>query len=320
MTRKLVVAVMLGFAAPVAFPQSYPSKVVRLVVPQGLGGTSEIVARSVAKQLSDNLGRQFIVENKGGGAGLVAAAEVARAEPDGHTLLQGHVGLLAMNPAMIRDLPYDSERDFAPVSLLAFSPNMYVVNPSVPAKDLREFVALAKSAPNRLNHGSSGNGSTSHLSFEYLKAETGIELVHVPYKGAGPMLTDLLAGRVQATALGTPVLLSHVKSGRLRALAVGSPRRVAALPEVPTVAESGYPGFENSQWYGLLVPAKTPPAIVNKLSEEIIKALKSESVQARFGEDGTIAAGSTPDEFAALIKRERVRWGDVVRRSGVKAE
>ena len=309
----------LAFSFPTQ-AQTYPSKVVRLVVPQGVGGTSEIVARSLAHKLSENLGRQFIVENKGGGAGIIATTEVARAEPDGHTLLQGHVGLLAMNPAMIKDLPYDADKDFAPVSLLAVSPNIYVVNASVSANNLKEFVALAKSQPGRLYHGSAGNGSVSHLAFEYFKTVIGIDLVHVPYKGTGPMLTDLLAGQVQATSLGSPIVLSHVKAGKLRALAVGTAQRIAALPEVPTVAELGYPGFEASQWYGILVPAKTPAAVVNKLSAEIIKALKSDEVQARFREDGTVAAGSTPAEFTVYIKKEQARWADVVRRSGAKAE
>jgi tripartite-type tricarboxylate transporter receptor subunit TctC len=300
--------------------QTYPSKVVRLVVPQGPGGTSEIVARSVAHKLSQNLGRQFIVENKGGGGGIVAASEVARAAPDGHTLIQGHVGLLAMTPAMINDLPFDADKDFAPVSLLAVIPNVYLVHPDVPAKTLKDFVALAKSRPGRLYHGSAGTGTVSHLSFEYLKSAAAIEVMHVPYKGTGPMLTDLMSGQVQATALGTPVILSHIKSGKLRAIAIGTPKRIASLPEVPTVAESGYPGFENSQWYGILAPAKTPAAIVDRLAAEIDKALKSEEVQARFRDDGTVAAGSTPAEFAALIRTEKARWGKIVRDAGVKAE
>jgi tripartite-type tricarboxylate transporter receptor subunit TctC len=306
--------------------QSYPAKVVRLVVPFAPGGSSEIIARTLAHRLSENLGQQFIVENKPGGGGNIAMQEVARAEPDGYTLMLGHVGSLAMNPPMfannaaMKKPPYDANKDFIPVSLVAVVPNIFVVNASVPAKDLKEFVALARAKPGTINYGSAGNGSAGHLAFEYLKMVTGIDIVHVPYKGTGPMLTDLIAGQTQATSAGTPPLLPHVKSGKLRAIAVGTPQRIAALPDVATVAEQGHPGFETSQWYGIIVPAKTPDAIVKKLAEEIGKATRSADVLDRFRSDGTIAVGSTPAEFAEFIRKEQARWGEVVRKSGVKAE
>jgi tripartite-type tricarboxylate transporter receptor subunit TctC len=309
----------LGFALA-AQAQSYPAKVVRLVVPFAPGGSSEIIARTLAHRLSENLGQQFIVENKPGGAGNVAMQDVAHAEPDGYTLMLGHVGTLAMNPAMFKKLPYDANKDFVPVSLVAVVPNIFVVNAGVPAKDLKEFVALARAKPGSINYGSAGNGSAGHLAFEYLKMVTGIDVVHVPYKGTGPMLTDLIAGQTQATSAGTPPLLPHVKSGKLRAIAVGTPQRVAALSDVGTVAEQGYPGFETSQWYGIIVPAKTPDAIVKKLAEEIGKATRSADVLDRFRSDGTIAVGSTPAEFSEFIRKEQARWGEVVRKSGVKAE
>jgi tripartite-type tricarboxylate transporter receptor subunit TctC len=246
--------------------------------------------------------------------------EVARAEPDGYTLILGHVGTLAMNPAMMAKIPYDANRDFAPVSLLAVVPNIFVVNANLPVKNLKEFMALAQSKPGQVYYGSAGNGSAGHLAFEYLRLVAKFDVVHVPYKGTGPMLTDLISGQTQATSAGTPPLLPHIRSGKLRAFSVGTPQRLAALPDVPTIAEQGYPGFETSQWYGIIAPAKTPAAIVNKLAAEIAKAVKSPEVLARFQDDGTLAVGNSPAEFAEFIRKEQLRWGDVVRRSGVKAE
>lgn len=321
--------IIAALAAAVAFTaqaQSYPSKIVRLVVPFAPGGSSEIIARTLAHRLAENLGQQFIVENKPGGGGNIAMQEVARAEPDGYTLMLGHVGSLAMNPPMfannpaMKKPPYDANKDFLPVSLVAIVPNMFVVNAGVPAKDLKEFVALARAKPGTINYGSAGNGSAGHLAFEYLKMVSGIDIVHVPYKGTGPMLTDLIAGQTQATSAGTPPLLPHVRSGKLRAIAVGTRERIAALPDVATVAQQGYPGFETSQWYGIIVPAKTPEAIVKKLAEEIAKATRSADVLERFRNDGTIAVGSTPAEFAEFIHKEQARWGEVVRKAGIKAE
>jgi tripartite-type tricarboxylate transporter receptor subunit TctC len=326
MFRVLAVLVTAGGIAFSAQAQTYPNKVVRLVVPFAPGGSSEIIARTLAHRLSENLGQQFIVENKPGGGGNIAMQEVARAEPDGYTLMLGHVGSLAMNPPMfannpaMKKPPYDANRDFIPVSLVAVVPNIFVVNASVPVKDLKEFVALARAKPGTINYGSAGNGSAGHLAFEYLKMVTGIDIVHVPYKGTGPMLTDLIAGQTQATSAGTPPLMPHVKSGKLRAIAVGTPQRIAALADVATVAQQGYPGFETSQWYGIIVPAKTPDAVVRKLAEEIARATRSADVQDRFRNDGTIAVGSTPAEFSEFILKEQARWGEVVRKSGVRAE
>jgi tripartite-type tricarboxylate transporter receptor subunit TctC len=315
--RAATAALLASFAV---HAQNYPTKTVRLVVPFAPGGSSEIIARSVAHELSNNLGHQFIVENKPGGAGNIAMVDVARAEPDGYTLILGHVGTLAMNPAMMAKIPYDANRDFAPVSLLAVVPNIFVVNASLPVRDLKEFIALAKSKPGQVYYGSAGNGSAGHLAVEYLKLVAKFDVVHVPYKGTGPMLTDLISGQTQATSAGTPPLLPHIRSGKLRAFSVGTPQRLAVLPDVPTVAEQGYPGFETSQWYGIIAPARTPDAIVKKLAADIAKAVKSPDVLARFQGDGTLAVGNTPAEFADFIRREQERWGDVVRRSGVKAE
>src|SRR4026209_16664 len=231
--------------------QNYPTKPIRLVVPFAPGGSSSIVARTFAIEMGKGLGQSIVVENKGGGGGNLAMQEVARADPDGYTLIIGHVGSLAMNPFMYDKLPYDVDRDFAPVSLLAIVPAIFVVHESVPGKNLREFIALAKKQPGKLNSGSAGNGSAGHLAMEDLKQVTGMEIQHVPYKGTGPNVTDLIAGRTQATSAGTPPLLPHVKAGKLRVIAVGTPKRLQSIPEVPTVAEQGYPGFEASQWDGV---------------------------------------------------------------------
>ena len=298
----------------------YPNKPIRLVVPFAPGGSSTIVARSVAAEMEKGLGQPIVIENKGGGGGNLAMHDVARADPDGYTLIIGHVGSLAMTPFMTPNLGYDVNRDFAPVSLLAKVPNIFVVHESVPAKNLREFVALAKGKPNQLYYGSAGNGSAGHLAMEYLKLVTGIQLQHVPYKGTGPNLVDLVAGRTQATSAGTPPLMPHVKSGKLRVIAVGTPQRLPTLAEVGTVAEQGYPGFEASQWYGLNVPAKTPAALIKRLADEAAKAAKSAAVAERFKADDAEAVGSTPQEYADLIAKEQARWKDVIQKAGVKAD
>jgi tripartite-type tricarboxylate transporter receptor subunit TctC len=220
---------------------------------------------------------------------------------------------------MFESLPFDTNRDFTAVSLLAKIPNIFVVHADVPAKDLRQFVALAKQQPGKLYYGSAGNGSAGHLAFEYLKLVAGIDVVHVPYKGTGPNLIDLVAGRTQATSAGSPPLLPHVKAGKLRIIAVGSGQRISVVPDVPTVAEQGYPGFETTQWYGLNAPAKTPAAVIKRLSEEAAKAAKHPSVAERFAVDSAEAIGSTPEVYAEFIAKEQVRWGDVVRKAGIKA-
>jgi tripartite-type tricarboxylate transporter receptor subunit TctC len=304
----------------IASAQTYPSKPIRLLVPFAPGGSSSIVARLAAEEMSKGLGQQIVIENKGGGGGNIAMQEAAHADPDGYTLIIGHIGSLAVNPYMYAKLPYDVDRDFAAVSLLAVVPAIFVVYHEVPAKDLREFVALAKKKPGELFYGSAGNGSAGHLAMEYLKQATGIDLKHVPYKGTGPNVTDLIAGRTQAASAGTPPLMPHVKSGKLRVIAVGGARRLHSIPEVPTVAEQGYPGFETSQWYGLNAPAKTPKAIIDRLAAEAAKAAKSPLMLERLAVDDAEAVGSTPEEYAAFIKKEQERWSKVVRTAHIRAD
>jgi len=318
MTRVLVA---LAFAiAGSAAAQNYPSKPIRLVVPFAPGGSSSIVARSFATEMSKALGQEMYIENKGGGGGNVAMADVAHSDPDGYSLIIGHVGSLAMTPFMEKNLGYDVNRDFTAVSLLAKVPNIFVVHESVPAKNLREFVALAKKEPGKLNYGSAGNGSAGHLAMEYLKLVTGIDIQHVPYKGTGPNLVDLIAGRTQATSAGTPPLMPHVKSGKLRVIAVGTPKRLASMPDVATVAEQGYPGFETSQWYGLNAPAKTPPAVIKRLADEAAKAARTPALLQRFAAEDAEAVGSTPQDYAAFIAHEQKRWKDVIEKANVKAD
>ena len=319
--RQLLAAAALAALATLAHAQgTYPSKPIRLVVPFAPGGTSEIVARAVAQQLTNQLGQSVYVENKAGGAGTIAMTEVAQSAPDGYTLILGHVGTLAVNPYAMAKQPYDVNKDFLPVALLARVPNLFVVGAPVPARDFNEFVALAKKEPGKLNYGSAGNGSAGHLAFEYLKYVTGIDVVHVPYKGTGPQLQDLLGGRLDATSAGMPALVPHIKSGKLRAIAVGTPQRIPALPDVPTVAELGYKDFETSQWYGIMVPKGTPREIVLKLNAEINKALASSAVTQRFADDNAAAGVGSPEDFGAYIAKEQVRWKDVVEKGKIRIE
>src|SRR5438552_15242313 len=265
---RALIALLLAIWLIAAQAQTYPTKPIRLVVPFAPGGSSSLVARSVAAEMSKALGQEMYIENKGGGGGNLAMNDAAHADADGYTLIIGHVGSLAMTPFMEKNLGYDVNRDFTAVSLLAKVPTIFVVHESVPAKNLREFVALAKKEPGKLNYGSAGNGSAGHLAIEYLKLVTHIDIQHVPYKGTGPNLIDLVAGRTQFSAAGTPPLMPHVKAGKLRVVAVGTTRRLGVLPDVGTVAEQGYPGFETSQWYGLIGPEKLQDADVSSLASE----------------------------------------------------
>ena len=319
--RQFLAAAALAALATLVHAQgAYPNKSIRLVVPFAPGGTSEIIARAVAQQLTNQLGQSVYVENKAGGAGTIAMTEVAQSAPDGYTLIVGHVGTLAVNPYAMATQPYDVNKDFVPVALLARVPNLFVLAAPVPAKDFKEFLALAKKEPGKLNYGSAGNGSAGHLAFEYLKYVTGVDIVHVPYKGTGPMLQDLLGGRLDATSAGTPALLPHIKSGKLRAIAVGTPQRIPALPDVPTVAELGYKDFETSQWYGIIAPKGTPREIVTKLNTEINKALATSVVTQRFADDNATAGVGSPEDFGAYIAKEQARWKEVVEKSKIRIE
>jgi tripartite-type tricarboxylate transporter receptor subunit TctC len=303
-----------------ALTDTWPTKPVRFLVPFAPGGTSEIVARSVAAELTKQLGQSVYVENKPGGAGTVAMIEASKSAPDGHTIILGHVGTLAVNPYMMPNHPYDVNKEFIPVTLLAKVPNVFVIHPDVPAKNLKEFIAYAKKNPGKLDYGSAGNASAGHLAMEYLKLVAGISLTHIPYRGTGPQLADLLAGRTHASSAGLPALGAHIRAGKLRAIAVGTLQRIPALPDVPTVVETGFKDFETSQWYGILAPAGTPVDVVKKIQEESYKALKSSAVTERFATDNAIGGGGPSADFAAFIAKEQKTWNRIVKDANIKAD
>ncbi len=298
---------------------AWPGKAVRFVVPFAPGGSSEIVARATAQELGKLLGQSVYVDNKPGGAGNVAMAEVARAD-DQHTLVLGHIGTLAVNPYIFDKLPYDPNRDFRPISLLAKVPSLYLVHPDLPVKNLKDLVALARKKPGQLNYGSAGNGSAGHLAMEYLKMVTETFILHVPYRGTGPQLTDLLAGRLDCASVGAPAVMQFIKTGKLRCIATGTPQRIPQLPDVPTVAEQGWPGFEMTQWYGLMAPATLPQAAADRLAAAAAKAMREPAALEHLSKDAAIAVGSTPAEFASFIAQEQKRWKPVIARARIKPD
>ncbi len=312
-------AIPWAFNPTIALADAWPSKPVRLVVPFAPGGSSEIVARAVAGEMGKTLGQNVFVENKPGGAGNIAMQEVAHATDD-HTLILGHIGTLAVNQFIFPKLPYDPNKDFTPITLISKVPSLYVVHPDLPVKNMREFVAYAKSKPGQLNYGSAGNGSAGHLAFEYLKMATDTFVLHVPYRGTGAMLTDLMAGRLQAASVGAPALLQFIKAGKLRCIATGTTNRLPQLPDVATVAEQGYKGFEMTQWYGLLAPSKMPLERVERLEKEAMAAARGKVVQDKLSPDTALAIGNTRAEFQSFIQQEQARWKPVIARAQIKPE
>jgi tripartite-type tricarboxylate transporter receptor subunit TctC len=300
--------------------QSYPSRPVRLIVPFAPGGGTDILGRMLCQRLTETMGQPFIVDNRGGAGGIIGAELAAKSPADGYTLLLGSPGPLTINPALLPRMNYDSLRDFAPITLATISAFTLVVHPSLPVKSVKELVALAKSKPGQLNYGSGGNGSVAHFSVEQFKALAGVSIVHVPYKGSNPSLTDLVGGQLQMTIENMPVVLPHVRAGRLRALAVGTRTRSAFLPELPTISEAGVPGYESSTAFGLLAPAKTPPAIVGSLNAELVKALRSSDIREKLTGLGMEAVGATPEQYAANIKEELAKYARVVKAAGIKAD
>lgn len=313
-------AALMPIAAKVGAQDKYPSKPIRLLVPFAPGGSSTIVARAFTSYMSKALGQEIIIDNRPGGAGNIAMEAAAKAEPDGYTLIMGHIGTLAVNPYMFAKLPFDTNRDFAPISLFAKVPSIFVVNSSVPVKNLKEMIDYCKANPGKVYYGSAGNGSAGHLAMEYLKAAGNLFIVHVPYRGTGPQLTDLLAGRLDAASVGAPAVMGHIRAGTLRALATGTTRRLPLLPDVPTVAEQGFAGFEMTQWYGLLAPARTPAPVLAKLAEETQKAVRAESMRKRLADDTAEPVGGAAAEFAAFIAAEQKRWKPVIERARIKPD
>jgi len=298
---------------------SWPSRPIRLIVPFPPGGSTDILAREIALRLQDSLGQVVVVDNKPGAGGSIGSSEAARAKADGHTLLMGHIGTLAINPTLYPRLAYDPRTSFTPVALMARVPNVLVVNPQVPARDVRELIALAKARPGELRYASGGNGSAAHLAMEYFKLKAEVDVMHVPYRGTAPAVTDVLAGQVEMIMTGVPAVQQHVKAGKLRALGVSSGAAVAAMPGIPTIAAS-LPNFEAIQWYGIVAPTGTPGDIVERLNDEINRLLATEQLKARLETEGAEAAPDSPAAFGALINSEIARWKPVVERANMRPE
>ncbi len=310
----------LALSAAAAHAEVYPARPIRMIVAYPPGGGTDIVGRMIAQKLGETLGQSVIVENRGGASGNIGTELTARAAPDGYTVLMGNVAPNAINVSLFKNLPFDPVADFAPVSLVASTPNVLVVNPSTPARTVKEVVALAKARPGTLNFASAGVGSSSHLAGELFRILAGADIVHVPYKGAGPAMIDVLSGRIQLYFATMPAAMPHVKSGKLAPIAVTSAKRSQALPELPTVAESGVPGYEASTWYGVLAPAHTPSAVIARLHAEIVRILAEPELRARLADQGFEPVGNSPEEFGAYIKSEIAKWGKVIRDAGIRPE
>ena len=321
LTLPLCLALALVFGSANAYAQSYPSKPIRLVVPYPPGGPLDIMARAIGQKLTEAWSQPVVVDNRAGAGGNIGADLVAKGPADGYTLLMGAVATHAINPTLYAKIPYDPVRDFTPVALVAQVPNILVVNPSVPAKSVKELIALARARPGYLNFGSGSTGSTGHLAGELFKTMAGVQMVHIPYKGGAPAMADLLAGQVQLMFDNLANALPNVKAGRLRALAVTTLARSPAMPDLPTMAESGLPGFDLTTWFGLMVPAGTPPEIVAKLNAEIVRALNAKDMRERLEKMGAEPpANNTPEHFAAFVRAEAAKYAKVVKDSGAKVE
>jgi tripartite-type tricarboxylate transporter receptor subunit TctC len=317
--RFIVLACCTLLALPL-FAQDYPLRPVRLIVPFPPGGGNDIVARAVAQELGKSLGQQFVVDNRAGAGGAIGAELAARSPADGYTLFLGGVGSHVVNPSLHAKLSYDPVRDFAPVTLIASAPSVLVVHPSLQAASLSELTALAKAHPGKLNYASNGNGSSAQLAAVLYESMAGVRMVHVPYKGVAQALVELMSGEVQVMFGTLVAILPHIKAGRLRALAVTGKNRSASLPEVPTLAEAGLPGYEAGSWYGILAPAGTPAAVVARLNSEINRAIRQPEVRERLAADGAEVIGGTPDDFASHLKIELSRMGKLVRQAGIRTE
>lgn len=317
---KSVLALCCGLALSAAQAQSYPSKPIRLIVPFPPGGGNDVIARVIAQKLTERLGQQVVVDNRAGANGIVGLQALMQSPPDGYTLAVGAAGPLAVNPSLYDKLPYDPLKDFSPITNMVNYPLLLVVHPSVPAKTTQDLVNLAKAKPKQLYFASPGSGNSGHLAGELLNSMANVQTVHVPYKGQGPALSDLISGQVQMLYSSIPSVLPQVKSGQLNALAVGSAKRVPSLPDIPTISESGVPGYEAYSWVGMLAPAKTPKDIVNRLNREIVDILKQKDVSEKLNQQGALPVGDSPEQFAAYIKAEIDKWGAVVRAANIKAD
>jgi tripartite-type tricarboxylate transporter receptor subunit TctC len=314
------VAALLMFVTGISIAQTYPSRPIRLIAPFATGGSTDLLARIVGQKLSEAWGQQVVVENRGGAGGTIGVEMAAHAAPDGYTLVMGHIGTFGANPTLYPKLPYDPIKDFAPITLLAMVPNGMAVHPALPVRSVRDFVALARAKPGQLLYGSGGSGSAAHLAMVNFELLAKVKLTHIPYKGTGPAIFDLIAGQISTMITGMAALMPHIKSEKLRLIAVGTAKRLAVAPDVPTISEAGVAGYEVTQWYGILAPAATPRDIVLKLNAEMVRALRQPEVRERLAADGTVPVGNTPEEFGAHIKAEIAHWAPVVRASGARPE
>ncbi|MES2979274.1 MAG: tripartite tricarboxylate transporter substrate binding protein [Pseudomonadota bacterium] len=314
------VALTLAALSGTSLAQDYPNKPLRLVVPAAPGGGADFLARIVGLKLGEAMGQSVVVENRAGASGTIAADLTAKAPGDGYTMLMGQSTSIVIAPQMYQKLTYDTLRDLTPVTLVAEVPNVLVVHPSVPANSVKDLIALAKGKPDLVNFASSGNGAPSHLAGEMFKSATNVSMTHVAYKGAGPAVNALIAGEIQVMFAPIVAVLPHVKSGRLRALAVTSAARTSAAPELPTLAESGLPGYEISSWFGLFVPSSTPAPVVDKLYRETLKVLRSADVKERFAKEGAEPVGSSPAEFKNYVRQEFTKYAKVIKDNGIKAD
>ena len=324
-TPRVAVAIILLLAAPNAFSAAtpvadYPNKSIRLIVPNGIGGSTDLVSRTLAQKLSEGLSQPVIVDNRGGSGGIIGTEMVARAIPDGYTLLVGTIGNLAISPHLYKKLAYDAIRDFAPVAQVSAAAYMVLVHPSLPAKLMKELAALAQATPGQLRYASAGSGTGSHLATELFLSAANIKITHVPYKSGAAMTTSILSDESQVAFNGITSSLPPMKNGRVRVLAVTTPNRVAVAPEIPTIAEAGFPGAVSTSWTGLLAPAGTPKAVVTRLNAEVRKALQSADVKNVLTSAGAEPVGNSPEQFSAYLKTELVKWGKVVRATGATAE
>jgi len=319
-TRAVIAALLLAAAATAASAQSYPSKAIRIIVPYPAGGTSDILARSVGQKLSEAWGQPVLVDNKPGANGNVGAEMVAKAAPDGYTLLLADIGSLAISPSVYPTLPFDPVKDFAPVTMVAYSPHILVVHPSVPAGSVKELVALAKAKPGKLNFAMSGVGGAPHLAGVDFALRTGIDWAYIPYKGGAQAIADVAGGQADVTLNGMLATYPLVKGDKLKLLAVSSARRMAAIPDVPTIAESGVPGFESGSWQGVIAPAGTPPEIVARLNGEIARIVGTAEMRENLAKQGAEVRTSAPGEFATFIRDEKAKWAKVVKDANVKIE
>jgi tripartite-type tricarboxylate transporter receptor subunit TctC len=311
----------LGLAMPgVAAAQAYPAKPVRMIVTFAAGGGADFVARAIAPKLSESLGQPVLVDNRPGANGALGADLVAKAAPDGYTLLLGAAGTMVVAPHLGTNMPFDPMKDLAPATLVAISPFVVTLNPSVKANSVRELIALAKANPGKINYGTSGTGGSPQLATELFKSMTGVNMVHVPYKGLAPALIDLIGGQIQVVFADVGLVKGHIAGGKLKGLAVTSAARSGAMPELPTVAETGVPGYAAGTWYGILAPAGTPANIVSRVSTDTRKALALADIKAAFAAQGIETAGDTPEKFAGFMREEFAKWGKVIREAGIKAQ